>query len=399
MHDALALTPIPGAGLGIVSTAPIPPSTRVAFVPHSAMLNLSTLARFSPAAQAATALTAHARLSLALLDACAAPAHPWRDWLATLPRSFASLPLHWPPAPRALLPPSARRLLAAMQARFAADWAAALSAQPALDEARFRWAWSAVNTRSLHYPAARPDDRMTLCPYIDYFNHTAPSSGGGGGAAAACTVELTRRGYTVTTPSSRPGPISISTGEQLLVSYGSHCGDFLLVEYGFVPQDYPRSSSHPVTDGTDVDVDGVEADADGDSGDYVRLDAWMLPRLSAGGEGTEEVLCRRGYWGDYAVDARVGCCFRSETAARVACGAAGRPGDGRRWLDGVLEEVEREAAQALALLSGDLEQKEADGENRDANARQMVAARWAQIARIVRAARALGAAAGADDFS
>ena len=150
-----------------------------------------------------------------------------------------------------------------------------------------------------------------------------------------------------------------------------------------------------------MDADGVEADADGGGGDYVRLDAWMLPRLSAGGKGTEEVLRRRGYWGDYAVDARAGCCFRSETAARVACAAAGRPGDGRRWLDGVLEGVEREAAQAaqaLALLSGDLEQKETDEGNRDADPRRMVAARWAQIARIVRAARALGAAS-ADDFS
>ena len=376
MHDALSLSPVPGAGLGIVATAPIPPSTRIAFAPHTVLLNLTTLARFSPATAATAAaaaalgpaLTAHTQLALALLDACAAPAHPWRDWLATLPRSFASLPLHWPPAPCTLLPPSALQLLVAMQARFAADWAAARSAQPALDEARFRWAWSAVNTRSLYYPAARPNDRMTLCPFIDYFNHTTAAFSGD--AVATCTVDLTRRGYTVTTPPaaappSRTGPTR--AGEQLLVSYGSHCGDFLLVEYGFVPS------------------------SDG-GGDYVRLDAWMIPRLSAAGA-TEEVLQRRGYWGDYAVDARAGCCFRSATAARVACAAAGCHGDERRWLDGVLEGVEHDAAQALALLSGE---KQTDEESEHASARPMVAARWAQIARIVRAARALGAAEATD---
>jgi len=160
---------------------------------------------------------------------------------------------------------------------------------------------------------------MTLCPFIDYFNHS-PSS-------RACSVALTPRGYTVTTTTD------ITEGEEVFVTYGSHSGDFCLIEYGFVPE--------------------------GNERDYVQVDAWMEFTAEQ-----EERLQGMGYWGRYVLD-REGFCYRAQTAARVV----GEPG----YLGRVLERVRGEAGERGAAV----EMME------EGVVKEVLRTRWKQVKEIV----------------
>ncbi|KAF8536568.1 hypothetical protein BDD12DRAFT_889875 [Trichophaea hybrida] len=243
-------SPIPSAGIGILATSAIPAGTTIAFVPRRQ----------------------HPR-----------PPNPRNPllpspWISTFPSSFPTHPLLWPKEHQSLLPSSAIRLLSDQQTRLATDLASAQELTDIDDEASFTTAWLCVNTRTLHFPVGG----MTLCPFIDYFNHSS--------SPRACAVTLDARGYTVTTT------CAIEKGEEVFVTYGSHSGDFCLVEYGFVPSKK--------------------------EGDYLLLDAWM--------EFTEEQEGRlrgMGYWGRYVLD-REGFCYRAKTAGRVC---------GEGFLKGVVE--------------------------------------------------------------
>lgn len=135
---------------------------------------------------------------------------------------------------------------------------------------------------------------MTLCPFIDYFNHTAD---------ADCKVEFS--GAVPSTPASptdgasgRPGDgftVSMAkevedVGREVFVSYGCHSNDFLMVEYGFL--------------------------LDANKWDDVVLDTVVGEVMKDGGR-RREVLEEEGFWGNYTMD-RNGVCFRTQAAARMS---------------------------------------------------------------------------------
>ncbi|KAL9099888.1 MAG: hypothetical protein Q9163_004663 [Psora crenata] len=114
-------------------------------------------------------------------------------------------------------------LLRRQEAKLRRDWKIVSATFPngALED--YVYHWLAVNTRCLYYvmPGAKVlpqvDDRIVLCPFIDYFNHQDHG----------CIVASDERGFTVT--SDRV----YDAGEEIFTSYGGHSNDFLLVEYGF----------------------------------------------------------------------------------------------------------------------------------------------------------------------
>lgn len=87
--------------------------------------------------------------------------------------------------------------------------------------------WSYPNTAAAHLPKKRAsltsDDCLAMCPFADYFNHTTWSQG--------CEVFSDNKGFRVSSTQA------YKAGEEVLVSYGTHTNDFLLVEYGFLLSD------------------------------------------------------------------------------------------------------------------------------------------------------------------
>jgi len=345
-----SITPsqIPGAGLGIVATSAIPAGTTIAFCPAPLLVNLDTVAAFWPG-PAPAGLRTHAVLALAIAHGHRDPRNKWAMWTPTLPSldEMRGLPLLWSDRQRARLPSSARRLLDAMAARLEADYAAA-AATAAVDRGTFTWAWLVVNTRTLFYPGAaagtRHEDRMTLCPLVDYFNHSS--------RASACRATYSRAGYTVTTTAD------VAAGDEVFVTYGAHSGDFLLVEYGFVPAE--------------------------NGSDAVLLDPWM-ERLDAVAAVRAE-LEDEGWWGNWVLDAD-GWCYRTEVAVRRAVAGEGRwyaflGGD-----EGGAVEAARVKGVLRGLLRAVLEDAEDDARTHGeagGEVEQTIARRWRQIRAIVR---------------
>jgi hypothetical protein len=347
---------IPGAGLGVIATAPIPSGTTIAITPRTALFNRDTVRSFAPSLPWASGLPdtlgTHALLALALAVERGNEKNPWSTWVATFPtlEGLRGLPLLWSEEEQAALPRSARALLAQMKERLRKDWEAVREVM-AVDEEVYKWAWVVVNTRTLFYPHKNKrkggeEDKggnMTMCFFIDYFNHTS--------APHACRAILGESGYTVTTTAD------IECGEEIFVAYGHHSSDFLLVEYGFVPES--------------------------NDWDALLLDPWLQPLLGK----WEGLLREQGYWKNWVVD-KSGWCYRTEVAVRLLVA-----GEGRWWrflageegggvedakvkgvVGGVLSAVEEEGKEALEML----------GEGEVA---AMVRRRWTQVRGILGEAR------------
>lgn len=214
-----------------------------------------------------------------------------------------------------VLPLSATEGLEAQTARYRHDFEAAVSLIPtariAGDQSRgpaedsFKYAWLIVNTRCLFFdPFPRfqaetgrartkrlhashdSTQSMALSPLIDLLNHSSSSS-----TTPACKVTYDHSGFSVTSQKA------YRVGEELLVSYGPHTNDFLLVEYGFIL---------PSTQNTH---------------DLTSLDAAIIPTL------TSEQKCRldaKAYLGQYSLfspqatpGTKASVCWRTEVAAQI----------------------------------------------------------------------------------
>lgn len=119
---------LPNAGLGIVSTEPIPgpevskaehrlghrPGCPIAFTPISALLTLENVREFAPklpTGEKMDGLSTHALLAAAIASEVDNRENPWRPWIEvwpTLDEYRTGLPLLWSEEERELLPPSAR---------------------------------------------------------------------------------------------------------------------------------------------------------------------------------------------------------------------------------------------------------------------------------------------------
>ncbi|KAK2075041.1 hypothetical protein P8C59_009200 [Phyllachora maydis] len=291
---------IPGKGIGIVATKRLKPGQSILEVPTSALRTLDTvpsaLARRLP-----KDLTVHGLLAADLALDQTAKYAVWNALSPTRASIWSTLPLTWPPALQAHLPEAGQAVLRAQQAKLARDWAAvsqALGRRPfpalsssssgspgaPLSEADYTYAWLLVETRTFYHSTARTErrlrrhDHMALQPVADLFNH----------GEAGCRVAFDAAGFSVYADRA------YARGDEVVISYGAHGNDALLVEYGFVL--------------------GGEAGG-GNRWDAVGLDGVVVPAL---GDGQREALEALGFLGGYVLDAE-GACYRTQVALRVMC--------------------------------------------------------------------------------
>jgi hypothetical protein len=124
---------------------------------------------------------------------------------------------------------------------------------------------------------------MTLCPLLDFLNHTN---------LARRSVTLANAAYrrprdmTLTTPAT-----VFDAGEELYLKYGSHPNRTLFVEYGFII----GGKELPATDELELDAPLLEADIQTEIEDLLHL----LP--SSQFELIKTTLEKEGYWGDWTL--------------------------------------------------------------------------------------------------
>lgn len=85
----------------------------------------------------------------------------------------------------------------------------------------FLWAWLSINSRCLYMDiplSISKDDNFTMAPYVDFLNHSPNDQ---------CTLKIDSTGFQVITTTP------YKDNEQLFLSYGPHSNEFLLCEYGF----------------------------------------------------------------------------------------------------------------------------------------------------------------------
>ncbi|CAE6460995.1 unnamed protein product [Rhizoctonia solani] len=168
-------------------------------------------------------------------------------YISTLPPSFADHPLavmqkpDLRPAVMKMVPPSVENMLLSVEKRLKDDWNLALrtmehfpdllsSGKEEMEDSDclledYMWAWLNVNTRCLYHGLgfAQPSDNVTMCPILDFANHTSIDS-----------LSITQDEFALGDGMafSTPGPIK--NGDQVYLRYGGHSNAFLFSEYGFV---------------------------------------------------------------------------------------------------------------------------------------------------------------------
>lgn len=142
-----------------------------------------------------------------------------------------------------------------------------------------------VNTRCIFYrlkEAKSDPDNLTLCPILDFANHSIvlPSMTPRATDADIWDMPLKRR----VEPFSLMSPARTTTkaGDELYLRYGFHTNQFLFVEYGFSA----AVSEHEVLSGVqqaDIDITPTVEE--------------VFARKGKVGEWLKEQLLDEGYWG------------------------------------------------------------------------------------------------------
>ncbi|KAI1500007.1 SET domain-containing protein [Biscogniauxia marginata] len=306
--DGVAPRRIPGRGIGLIATRTIKPEEILLEVPSSCLRSITTVPR-SVARKLPSSISVHGLLAADLALDTTAKYDVWNAVCPT-PEDFSTMPLVWPQELQDLLPRPARELLSKQQAKFCKDWSTITSAFPNLDEARYRYAWMLVNTRTFYYLNARlqkrdKEDHMCLQPVADLFNH----------ADEGCHVSFDAEGFSI------KATCAYAAGNEVKICYGRHSGDFLLVEYGFV--------------------------MDNNRWDEVALDDVVLGRLNTR---QKERLEEAGFLGKYVLD-REAVCYRTQVALRLSCCGVR---EWRRFVDGV-DDGEASQGEADKVLLETLE--------------------------------------------
>lgn len=281
------------------------------------------------------------------------------EWLQLAPswEDFeAAMPLMWPEELQRLLPQEGLDLLANQKAKLDGDWKNFSGAFPDIPKRQYIYSWFLVGTRSFYYeePAMMVypwNDRLALLPVADLFNH----------GQTGCKVSFSTDGYTMAADRQ------YVEGEEVLMSYGTHSNDFLLVEYGFVLDD----NLH----------------------DRVCLDKVVLERLN---NEQQKQLKDRGLLGGYMLgrDAQMGEGLL--IALRVLCLSDGEV-DWQSLVDGE-EDAKRSKAGADEVLSqvlleystevernlGSIQNLELDTDHQ----RAILLERWKQVQAVVQGASA-----------
>ncbi|RCI09576.1 hypothetical protein L249_3905 [Ophiocordyceps polyrhachis-furcata BCC 54312] len=295
--DGIAPRPLSHrGGFGIVATQPIKTSQTVLKVPTVLFRTLdNTPAWISARLQGATV---HAILAAWLC--LEAVDDVWRAVLPPREDVVASMPLCWCDRLSRLLPSSTEALVRVQRRKFDHDWARVSKAfndgvekkgmvvKKEISRADFLYAWILVNSRTFYHTTANTEtrlakeDHMALVPVADLFNHSPDEE-------QSCSVTFDTQGYTFV--ASR----SYAPGEEVLICYGKHSNDTLLVEYGFTLGEGGAEGPNPYEE--------------------TCLDAYLCPLLSPA---QSLRLEESGFWKRYMLDAETPC-YRTVTALRICC--------------------------------------------------------------------------------
>ncbi|KAI0432028.1 SET domain-containing protein [Xylaria sp. FL1042] len=356
--NGIAPARIPGCGVGVVATRDIEADEIVLDVPTSCLRTISTVPKARLRKLSETGISVHGILAA---DMTLDKSSKYEAWNAIMPSGadLGTMPILWPGALQALLPPHGRALLAKQQGKFDRDYAAAARAFPELREDEGDWArelymmfWLLVNSRTFYYvnaalrkrPGTTKDDHMALQPVADLFNH---------GDEGGCHVAFGGDGFAFR------ATVAYRKGDEVKICYGRHGGDFLLVEYGFVMGE--------------------------NCWDEALLDDVVLERLD---EGQRERLEEAGFLGGYVLD-RETVCHRTQVALRLLCCKVGEwmrfvdgndDGEGsQRAVDTLLLELLREYATRIDSTIERVEHLEVGEEEQ----KDILMQRWKQIRRLL----------------
>ncbi|XP_024417211.2 SET domain-containing protein 4 isoform X2 [Desmodus rotundus] len=246
----------PGTGRGLMSKTSLQEGQVILSLPESCLLTTDTVIRSYLGAYVAKWQPPPSPL-LALCTFLVAEKHagdrsPWKSYLEILPKAY-TCPVCLEPEVVDLLPrplkAKAREQRTCVQELFTSSRDFFSSLQPLFTEAvesifsysAFLWAWGTVNTRAVYLAHARRQcfsaelDTCALAPYLDLLNHSPAAQ-----VNAAFNEET--RCYEIRTGSRwRPH-------EEVLICYGPHDNQRLLLEYGFVPPCNPHACVHVAQD-------------------------------------------------------------------------------------------------------------------------------------------------------
>ncbi|PLN82655.1 hypothetical protein BDW42DRAFT_200373 [Aspergillus taichungensis] len=216
----VALTAIPGLGLGMVATRVIEEDEALVTIHISIMLTIDcvpeTFVELFPDRTSTHVILASFKSFMSI---------PWGNTLESTPVDGGKLGAdHYP------LPPAASGSWNAIEED---------STRNSFDDiyqnilSKQNHHWLVINTRSFYYVTPEKketedwNDAVGLAPIADYFNHASDEVG-------------FRWPIAFTAHQQRTDSKSISEkGEEVYISYGSHPNDYLFVDYGFVPDHNP----------------------------------------------------------------------------------------------------------------------------------------------------------------
>ncbi|PHH70060.1 hypothetical protein CDD80_6265 [Ophiocordyceps camponoti-rufipedis] len=259
------------------------------------------------------------------------------------------MPLCWPEELRRLLPPASKTILDRQRKKLDDDWAIVSSGDLGIKREDFVYAWMLVNSRTFYHTTPRTEhrlpkeDHMALIPVADLFNHSS--------SASTVKASYDATSYTFTTTRAH------TPGQELLLCYGQHSNDTLLVDYGFTLPANPH--------------------------DETTLDAFITPLLT---RQQSRHLRRAGFTGPYVLDAETPC-YRTVTALRLMALPAAAWGS---VLDGSRDEDEDAAVvdEGLGALLADFEMEirrqlelvsQLDDDDATSDQKACLRARWIAI--------------------
>ncbi|SMR64402.1 unnamed protein product [Zymoseptoria tritici ST99CH_3D1] len=354
---------LPGRGLGLITTSAIRKGSEIIIVPEKAMFksNPSIVGKkLSPKSKSLLRKASHhAHMALSLMSAMSTPSSSYFLWKSTwpTPEDFTTtLPIFWPHEMADRLPESMQGPLRRQREEFDRDWEFVQEAMQLMkkewSKREFEYYWAIVNSRSFHFDQKSGKlGAMVLCPFIDYLNH--------GPTGAGAEVNLVKgKGYVL------EAERDYAIGEEVLISYGSHSNEKLLLHYGFLP-----SASPPSPD------------------DSIMLDSVILPKLRPS---IRTALEDAGFLGSYAyLPSTQDICFRTQAAMRAVNGAdwehfvatgedSGKSleDDCRGWLKPVVQESVDFAKERVTEMDGELL---IDGAERAKTQLCLIRERWQQI--------------------
>ena len=358
-------TSLPGKGLGITATRDLKKGEVVASMPSSALITYDSA--FVREAGISSRVSVYGAVAAALTLRREDEGRWWRFWEATWPSRADfedSMPLCWTEDEQVLLPPAAQQLLQRQEAKYERDLSMLRDCLPSADEESwFRHYWLIVNTRCFfweYFSKVRElrrrgkklprDECLALVPWGDYFNH----------ADVGCTVIESPRGASITTDRA------YKRGEEVVVSYGAHTNDYLLVEYGFtLPHGRNKWDSMPITE--------------------------HISYLLTASQRT--LLEAHGYMGDYHMGS-AGFCYRAQIALLATIMSSTRFTAFMAASDTTPmenEKLRKRLSQVCSSIRAEIQAGiEGCGKHAGGNATQVIRARWTQMMDMLKDAEVAG---------